>query len=388
MRYFLNRSGFRRELRRLVFLLAGSFTLSIPAAEPEPLELAGESYPFKSVELALREMGRDSFSKNGDITARGKLLEAMAGDAATALAVFHYLNDSPAGDPAKGWDGNGYRSLYERDMVGITGPYVGLLSNDAMIEVAGAVNGFAGEARKAGYAFNNGIERDAWREEVVRGLAATIDENGFISSAQSDRRWEFGFQFHLIRKRIHWFNFQNSSGQKVDANRIVWPGGPDGAGSRLLKYVLTDPYAFVTPQRPGDSTRILEVDRDWARQQDFRHKENPVRIAGDRRSAEFEIGLFTAWRTAQPSYHGTWDGLVVINKLFEANGESVFALLSPADIARVKYALSHLATKLDAPADSSLGLDYSGYDSEDMIHWRDLCKEEIGKAGVEWLLGH
>jgi len=351
------------------------------------LAVGGEGYVFHDVELALREGGRGSFGQDGKPNKRGRLLEAMAADPETALRVFRFLNECPAVAAGTGWDGSGYRSLYERDRIGIGGAFTGLLSNDALVGFAGAINGFAREAKERGYPFRNGLLSNEWRRKTCAGLVGFLDADGFIASGEQGGRWEMGFQFHLMRKRIHWLDYVSAEGRKVNALSRIWPGGKDGAGSRLVLFLLTDEYHFVTPAHPGQRTRILPVNRMWAERQRRKGRSaNAVRIGDGMESAEFEVGLFTAWRTAQPSYHGTWDGLVIMNKLYAANGASVFCLLESEKRPLIRSALRNLLRKLGADPASSAGRDYSGYPPKEMRHWRSLCMEEIEKPGVQYLL--
>jgi len=286
----------------------------------------------------------------GKQTPDAALLQRMVDDPDIVLQGWALVLDSP--------------TQYETRS-GIRGPTLDIKSGKNMYEFLGTLSSAAKR--------NGGKElTDAWKKHVAEGMSALLDEDGLLCSVSSTEgqrmRWTMGYQFHLIRKR---YGILNHGG--VNAIKVTWPGGSDGAGSKLARYILTDPYVFIKPASVGDQIRTLPVDAAWMTGAVGRGFQGGVSAT----RGNFLVGLFQAWHHLTPSLHGAWDGLTTLNELYSANGSSVFELVPLESRSTIGAAMRALIDLVQSGRS-----DQSGYGSAAQAEWRSACAKEIGRAGV------
>ncbi len=367
------------------------FVSASRAADPLYACSNGESYTLGELESFLRNNQKGVFEPEQTLSRRGKLVFALSTDADELIKALRWMNDfpaKPAGEVFKG----GYLSMYQLEVAGITGPFTGLQSNDAMGDYPFTFDTFRGAAQRAKLPGAEKIMSEEFKKRAASRYAELLNDKGIIASADGRQMWEMGYTFHTLRGRINKFDY-TEGGKKVDAISVAWAGGTEGKGSKLLLWILGDEYNLIKPTKRGELTRALAVDKAWARKKSADKQGNPLpkqpnslRLSSDLTACEFDTGLFLAWRSAEPSYHASWDGLVIINELFEATGDTCFALLDDKLRARIGSAIERLQQKLNAPAGSEDGWDHSGYAPKDVAHWVTLCKPEFAKPGVAFIL--
>ena len=260
------------------------------------------------------------------------------------------------------------RELYSNN-VGVKGPFLALKSNDNMIEYAATLEKQTGALPKA------------WKDYVKTNLPRVFNENGLPGASTGEWAWGLGYTFHIIRKRH--FILGN------DAVAKTWAGGADGAGSRLLRYWLTDEHFFTKPVKAGDTTVVLPVSPEWS---SSLPSEVSRRLQGNNK-CEFPVGLAMAWQGGRndkgkggtASYHATWDLCCCVNNIFEGGGASVFSQITdPVMRKRIGSAMENLVNMVKSNAN-----DFSGYKEtgeESKAQWRSACAEELPKAGVQYIL--
>jgi hypothetical protein len=321
---------------------------SLPPATPgAPLVVAGKSW--SGVDL-------DAFF-GGKIKDKA-LLAAMVADPQLVIRAWQTLTDD-----VRLWKKRG----------GIDGPFYALGGN-SNLEVFGETLGKQAQLSSS------------WKRAVATSFGKNLlDANGLIASsarrADPDARagwsWSFGYQFHFFRKR-----WQGQLGS--DAIGLTWPGGPTGAGSRLLRHIFVDEYNFIKPTAAGQTTRTLPVHAGWGAGDDRVVPRSVLKRVRDGQ-CEFPCGVALGWRDKVPAYHGAWDALCVLNQLFvESGGASVFALIPDAVKPRIGSAMANLVAMANAKADDMSGYKPSGDGSWD--HWRMACMEEFPKKGVQYVL--
>lgn len=226
-----------------------------------------------------------------------------------------------------------------------------------------------------------------WKAQVATGFGRLLDGDGLPASKTASgmsKRWCPGYTFHLIRNRFAGLDQRTSGGaRKALALALAWPGGDTGAGSKLVRYILTDPHVLVKPSRSGDVTRVLDVDAEWLKRQvsegGFGKHSDTGPVSSTK--AKLHCGLFLAWPHLLHSFHGSWDCLFIINELHEASGEAVFALVPQSARGLIGEAVRNLRRLVASGAH-----DGAGYGASDMAQWRGRCKEELARPGVGAIL--
>jgi hypothetical protein len=322
-------------------------TLLPPATSGAPLVVGGKSW--SGVDL-------DAFF-GGKLKDKA-LLAAMVADPNVVIRAWQTVTDD-----VRLWKQRG----------GIDGPFYALGGN-SNLEVFGETLGKQAQLPAA------------WKRAVATAFGKNLlDSNGLIASsarradptARAGWSWSFGYQFHFFRKR-----WQGQLGS--DAIGLTWPGGPTGAGSRLLRHIFVDEYNFIKPTAAGQKTRVLPVHAGWGGGDDRVVPKSVLKRVRDGQ-CEFPCGMALGWRDKVPAYHGAWDALCVLNQLFvESGGASVFALIPDAVKPRIGSAMANLVAMANAKADDGSGYRPSGEGSWD--HWRTSCMEEFPKKGVQYVL--
>ena len=369
-------------------------SLSAPCAHAQDAAYScsdGEKYPLGELESFLRNNQKGIFNPDQTLSRRGKLVFELSSNADEMIKVLKWMNGFPA-KPAGEVFKRGYQSMYQLNVAGINGPFTGLQSNDAMGDYPYLFDGFRGAAQRAKLPGAEKIMSEDYRKRIASRYPELLNDKGLIASADGGQMWEMGYTFHTLRGRINKFDY-TEEGKKVDAVSLAWAGGREGKGSKLLLWILGDEYNLIKPTRPGELTRTLPVDKSWAQKKAVDKQGAPVpkepnnlRFSEDLRECTFDAGLFLGWRSAEPSYHASWDGLWIINELYEANGMSCFALLDDRMKARIGSAIARLEQKVNAPAGTDGHWDHSGYKAKDVEHWIKLIKPEFAKPGVEFIL--
>jgi hypothetical protein len=374
--------------------IAVACPLSTPfvRAQAQPYSCTnGEKYALGELESFLRNNQKGIFNPDKTLSRRGKLVFELSTNADEMIKVLKWMNDFPAKPEGEVFH-RGYKSMYQLHVAGITGPFTGLQSNDAMGDYPFLFDAFRSTAQRAKLPGAEKIMSGEYRKRVASRYPELLNDKGVIAGNDAGQMWEMGYMFHTIRGRINKFDY-TEGGKNVDAISVVWAGGREGKGSKLLLWILGDEYNLIKPAKPGELTHTLPVDRTWA-QKKIVNKEgipvskepNSLRLSSDLHECTFDVGLFLAWRSAEPSYHACWDGLWIINELYEANGATCFALLDDGMKARIGSAIERLEQKVNAPAGTDDYWDHSGYKAKDVEHWIKLIKPEFAKPGVQFIL--
>jgi hypothetical protein len=375
-------------------VMAVACSLSSPLAHARDSAYScpdGEKYALGELESFLRNNQKGIFNPDQTLSRRGKLVFELSTNADEMIKVLKWMNGFPA-KPAGEVFNRGYKSMYQLDVAGITGSFTGLQSNDAMGDYPYLFDAFRSAAQRAKLPGAERIMSGEYRKRIASRYPELLNDKGVIASADGRQMWEMGYLFHTIRGRINKFDYPEA-GKNVDAISVVWAGGREGKGSKLLLWILGDEYNLIKPTKPGELTHSLFVDGTWAQKKIVNKKGIPVpkepnslRFSADLRECTFDTGLFLGWRSAEPSYHASWDGLWIINELYEANGATCFVLLDDPMKARIGSAIARLEQKVNAPAGTDDYWDHSGYQTKDVEHWIKLIKPEFTKPGVQFIL--
>ena len=318
-----------------------------PATSGAPLVVGGKSWTGVDLDAFFGGKKKDK-----------ALLAAMVADPGVVIRAWQTLTDD-----VRLWKRRG----------GIDGPFYSLGSN-SNLEIFGETLGKQAQLSAS------------WKRAVATAFGkGLLDANGLIASsarradpsARAGWSWSFGFQFHFFRKR-----WQGQLGK--DAIGQTWPGGPTGAGSRLISHIFVDEYNFIKPTAAGQKTRVMPVHSGWGGGDDRVVPKSVLKRVRDGQ-CEFPCGMALGWRDKVPAYHGAWDALCVLNQLFvESGGASVLALIPDAVKPRIGSAMANLVAMANAKADDMSGYKPSGDGSWD--HWRIMCMEEFPKKGVQYVL--
>lgn len=395
---YLMKDRRRKNLRRITpasWLAAGLTcwlsAVSAPAQDPAYSCSNGDSFTLGELESFLRNNQKGIFNPDQTLSRRGRLVFELASNADELIKLLKWMNDFPAKPAGEVFD-RGYKSMYQLDVVGISGPFTGLQSNDAMGDYPFLFDTFRGAAQRAKLPGAERIMSEEYRKRVAARYPELLNDKGVIASADGRQMWEIGYLFHTIRGRMNKFDY-TEGGRTVDAISVAWAGGTEGNGSKLLLWMLGDEFNLIKPAGAGEITRTLPVDKTWALKKSVDKKGVPIpkepnslRFSADLSRCSFDVGLFLGWRNAEPSYHASWDGLWIINELHEANGATCFVLLDERMKARIGSAIARLEQKVNAPAGSDDYLDHSGYKAKDVEHWIKLIKPEFAKPGVQFIL--
>lgn len=210
------------------------------AADPLYACSNGESYTIGELESFLRNNQKGISEPDQTLSRRGKLVFVLSTNADELLKVLKWMNDFPA-KPAGEVFKAGYKSMYQLDVPGITGPFIGLQSNDAMGDYPFMFDTFRGAAQRAKLAGAEKIMSEEFKKRVASRYPELLNDKGVIASSDGRQMWEMGYTFHTIRGRINKFDY-TEGGKNVDAISIAWAGGKDGKGSKLLLWILGDEY--------------------------------------------------------------------------------------------------------------------------------------------------
>ena len=280
-------------------------------------------------------------------------------DPSLAIAAWQTVLDEPS--QYSGKDG-------PKPQVGVNGRYYLLKSNGNMEDFFETLDKY-----KPSREFKEYVKTH-WKE--------LLDGNGMLSSSDGSRAWGLGYQFHLFRKRSYIFG--------SDAIAKMWSGGPDGGGTRLLRYWLTDEYWFTKPATRGAKTVVLPVSPEWAK---CVVPEIKTRLRDGGAKCEFPIGFAMAWQGSSnkdhggcmtANWHGLWDMLCCLNEIFAGSGASVFSQISNAMRPRIGSAFEQIVENVRTNANDYSGYKETGEESKD--GYRRACKQELEKSGFQYVL--
>jgi hypothetical protein len=175
-----------------------------------------------------------------------------------------------------------------------------------------------------------------------------------------------------------------------DAVAKMWPGGPTGAGTRLLRYWLTDEYWFTKPLTTGAKSIVLPVSTEWASKLPG---EVSKRLVDGGSRCDFPVGFAMAWaggrndagKGGTASWHGLWDLLCCVNNIYAGSGASVFSQITDATMRRrIGSAFEAIVENARTNANDFSGYKETGDESKEV--YRKACKEEIPKSGFQYIL--
>ena len=237
---------------------------------------------------------------------------------------------------------------------GWRGPYMALRGNSNMEE-------FTLNLEKHGKKLT-----PEWRRKFADEFGhRCLGPDGTPCSSDGTMSWGCGYAFHLVRNR-----WADDSRLGKDGIKLTWHGGNSGGGTRVMNSLVRRWCAV--PKTAGAKECTFKVDTKWLNKQ----PKDVRRLGPD--SVSVPAGLFIAWDTSRWSLHGSWDGLTWINKLEEANGDTIFVEITADEKKLFGAAMRNLKTIVDSGAD-----DRSGYNRGEMDEWRKSCKQELAKAGVQ-----
>lgn len=238
---------------------------------------------------------------------------------------------------------------------GWNGPYAALLGNSNLEEFTLNLEKSSGKKLSA-----------EWRRAFAAEFGhRVLGPDGTPASSDGSRSWGMGYTFHLVRNR-----WADESRLGKDGIKLTWPGGFSGGGTRAMNSLVRKWCAV--PSVAGATEVTIKVDAAWLEKQPKAVK----RLSAT--SVSVPAGLFIAWDSSRWSFHGAWDGLCWIRKLYESNGESVFVEISAAERKLFGAAMRNLASLVRSGAD-----DRSGYNPSEMAEWRKSCGQELSSAGVQ-----
>ena len=253
-------------------------------------------------------------------------------------------------------------------LVGVKGSFMALKGNDNMQEFAGTLAKYN--------------PSKAWKDYVKSHWNEILDNNGLPCSSHGLWAWGLGYTFHIIRKRVFALG--------DDAVAKMWPGGATGAGTRLLRYWLTDEYYFTKPPVKGAKTVILQVSSDWASKLPG---EVSKRLVEGGSKCEFPVGYAMAWgggrndqgKGGTASWHGLWDLLCCVNNIYAGGGAGVFSQITDATmLKRIGSAFEAIVENVRTNANDFSGYKETGDGSKEA--WRKACAEELPKSGFQYIL--
>ena len=295
----------------------------------------------------------------GGVKKDAAFFEGLLKDPSLAIAAWQTVLDEPS--QYSGKDG-------PKPQVGVNGRYYLLKSNGNMEDFFGTLD-----------KYNPSRE---FKEYVKTHWKELLDGNGMLSSSDGSRAWGLGYQFHLFRKRSYIFG--------SDAIAKMWAGGPDGGGTRLLRYWLTDEYWFTKPATRGAKTVVLPVSPEWAK---CVVPEIKTRLRDGGAKCEFPVGFAMAWQGSSnkdhggcmtANWHGLWDMLCCVNEIFAGSGASVFSQISNAMRPRIGSAFEQIVENVRTNANDFSGYKETGEESKD--GYRSACKQELDKSGFQYVL--
>jgi hypothetical protein len=291
----------------------------------------------------------------GGVKKDAAFFEGLLKDHSLAIAAWQTVLDEPS-------------QYSPKPQVGVNGRYYLLKSNGNMEDFFGTLD-----------KYNPSRE---FKEYVKTHWKDLLDGNGMLSSSDGSRAWGLGYQFHLFRKRSYIFG--------SDAIAKMWAGGPDGGGTRLLRYWLTDEYWFTKPAARGAKTVVLPVTPEWAK---CVVPEIRTRLRDGGAKCEFPVGFAMAWQGSSnkdhggcmtANWHGLWDMLCCVNEIFAGSGASVFSQISNAMRPRIGSAFEQIVENARTNANDFSGYKETGDESKD--GYRRACKQELEKSGFQYVL--
>jgi hypothetical protein len=297
-------------------------------------------------------VGKDIDALFGGSTKNEAFFSGLMKDPSLVIAAWQVVLDDP--------------SQFSK-LVGVKGTFWALKGNDNMEEFAGTLAKYNPSR--------------AWKDYVKTHWNEILDNNGLPSASDGRWAWGLGYTFHIIRKRVFALG--------DDAVAKMWPGGPTGAGTRLLRYWLTDEHFFTKPLTRGAKSIVLPVSTEWSSKLS---REVSSRLVGNAK-CDFPVGFAMAWaggrndegRGGTVSLHGLWDLLCVVNNIYAGGGASVFSQITDATMRRrIGSAFEAIVENVRTNANDFSGYKETGEESKEV--YRKACKEEIPKSGFQYIL--
>ena len=152
-------------------------------------------------------------------------------------------------------------------------------------------------------AVKQALVNEEWTRAAEKTVISTINPVGMLE--YRGNKADMACVFHFLRTKF------GAIGLKVD-NIYTIERAQD-----LIVSILTLPWVICAEDRylaPPDADYLEGIGKQYG------GTESDIRIVKDGRIL-YTGGLFIGWRS-QPSLHGTWDGLSIINSLFRYHRES------------------------------------------------------------------
>ena len=139
---------------------------------------------------------------------------------------------------------------------------------------------------------------EEWKRAAEKTVITTINDKGMLE--YGGNKSDMACVFHFIRTK--W----GAIGLRVDNIYTL------DRAQNLICTLLTEPWVICEEDKyldPPSRDYLEEIGKQYA------GKESDIRIIKDGKIL-YSGGMFIGWKS-QPSLHGTWDGLSIINSLFK-----------------------------------------------------------------------